>query len=225
MKDGLLARNPADAATPPTAKEAAAPEMHPWTAEQLGVFLDWSRDNSENHAAWWVLGYTGMRRGELLALRWRDIDLDAGTIRVRRSVGVVKHHGQAREIVEGSTKTAKPRTVDIDPDTVAVLRAWKKARGEMAFQLAQSTPLAFGNLEGRFRDPETFSKVFKTAQRLCARELGEAALPAIRLHDLRHSHATDLLIAGTPVHVVSERLGHASAIVTLNTYAHVVPGS
>ncbi|WP_300610601.1 hypothetical protein [Trebonia sp.] len=75
-------------------------------------------------------------RCELLALRWRDVDLDAATVSVRRSVGVVKHLGQAREIREGTTKTAGPRVIDIDTATVAVLRAWKRERGLMAFQLA-----------------------------------------------------------------------------------------
>jgi len=84
-----------------------------------------------------VLAYTGIRRGELLALRWQDIDLDAATVSVRRSVGVIKHKGAAREIREGDTKTARPRTIDIDPATVAVLRAWKRERGLMALQLAQ----------------------------------------------------------------------------------------
>ena len=82
---GLLPANPAAKAHPPTAKQAQAPEMHPWTAPQLATFLAWSREHSELHAAWHVLAMTGMRRGELLALRWRDADLDAGTITVRRS--------------------------------------------------------------------------------------------------------------------------------------------
>jgi integrase len=67
---------------------------------------------------------TGMRRGELPALRWRDADLDAATIRVRRSVGVVKTFGEPEEITEGPTKTNKPRVIDLDPGTVVVLRTW-----------------------------------------------------------------------------------------------------
>jgi integrase len=225
VKTRRLARNPAADASPPTAKQAKAPEMHPWTASQLAVFLGWSRDNSQNHALWHVLAYTGMRRGELLALRWQDIDLNAATVSVRRSVSAIKHKGAAREIREGDTKTARPRTIDIDPATVAVLRAWKRERGLMAFQLAQDQALAFGNHAGQFRDPETFSKVFKRTQRRCAQALGDATPPEIRLHDLRHTHATILLTAREPVHVVSARLGHTSAVVTMMVYAHVLPGS
>jgi integrase len=220
----LLDRNPNAKANPPTAKEAKPPEMHPWTAGQLRAFLDWSRDNSVNHAPWYVLAYTGMRRGELLALRWRDIDLDAGTISVRRSVGVVKHKGKPRQIREGDTKTARPRVIDVDPATVAILRAWKRERGSMALQLAQDKALVFSNHEGKFRDPETFSKVFKDTQARCARTLGDGAPPVIRLHDLRHTHATILLRDRENVKVVSERLGHASVTVTLGIYAHVMPG-
>jgi integrase len=220
----LLDRNPNAKAKPPTAKEAKPPEMHPWSAEQLRAFLDWSRDNSVNHALWCVLAYTGMRRGELLALRWRDIDLDAGTVSVRRSVGVIKHKGQPRQVKEGDTKTARPRVVDLDPATVAILRAWKRARGSLALQLAQDKALAFGNHEGVFRDPETFSRVFRDTQARCARMLGDDAPPAIRLHDLRHTHATILLRDRENVKVVSERLGHTSVTTTLRIYSHVMPG-
>lgn len=220
----LLERNPAAKAKPPTARQATAPEMHPWSADQLRVFLDWSADHSQVHAAWYTLAYTGMRRGELLALRWRDIDLDAGTITIRRSVGVVKHKGQPEQITEGGTKTLRPRVIDIEPATVAVLRAWKSKRGAIGLHLARGGSVVFGNIEGGFRHPETFSRVFRDTQARCARMLGEDAPPAIRLHDLRHSHATILLRARENVKVVSERLGHASVTVTLGIYAHVLPG-
>ncbi len=225
---GLLVKNPADKAKPPTAKEAKPPEMDPWSAAQLRVFLDWSKTHSHLHTAWWVLAYTGMRRGELLALRWRDVDLDAGTARVRRSVGVIKVKGQKNRVQEGDTKTAKPRTVDLDEITVAMLRAHKRERGSLALQLARDDALVFGNAEGKHRHPEQFAKTFKSQLARCGKQLAEAeqdAPPEIRLHDLRHTHATLLLIKGTPVKVVSERLGHSSAVVTMTIYAHVLPGN
>jgi integrase len=115
--------------------------------------------------------------------------------------------------------------IDLDAATVAVLRAHRKARGAMALQLARDDALVFADHEGRHLQPEHFSRTFADSLRRCARQLGAAAPPAIRLHDLRHSHATVLLTAGVPVHVVSQRLGHTSPVVTLTVYAHVVPGS
>ena len=159
VKDGLLLRNPADAATPPTAREAKAPEMQCWTAGQLAAFLGWSAEHSQGRALWYVLAHTGMRRGEALALRWRDADLDGGTLRIRRSAGMVRVAGESAEVTEGDTKSGKPRMIDLDPGTVAVLRAWRKERGSLALQLAQDKALAFGNHEGRFRDPETLSLI------------------------------------------------------------------
>ncbi|MHB1593895.1 MAG: site-specific integrase [Streptosporangiaceae bacterium] len=185
---GMIARNPADPerAKPPTAREARAPEMHPWTAGQLGAFLDWSRDHSQLHAAWHMLAMTGMRRGELLALRWRDIDLDAGTASIRRSAGIVRNAGEGARIEEGPTKTGRPRVIDLDPATVALLRAHRRARGSMALQLARDSALVFGDHEGRHRHPERFSRTFAEALARCAKSLGEDAPPSIRLHDLRH---------------------------------------
>lgn len=224
----LLVKNPADKAKPPTAKEAKPPEMHPWTAVHLRTFLDWSAEHSHLHAAWWLLATTGMRRGELLALRWRDVDLDAGTVRVRRSVGVVRVKGQGARVQEGDTKTAKPRTVDLDETTVALLRAHKRERGGLALTLARDDALVFGDAEGKHRHPERFSRCFKDQLKRCERHMaraGREAPPEIRLHDLRHTHATLLLVGGTPVKVVSERLGHASPVITMNVYAHVLPGN
>ena len=94
VRDGLLLRNPADAASPPRAREARAPEMHPWDAGQLAAFLGWAEKNSQNYPLWHLLSMTGMRRGEALALRWRDADLEAGTLRVRRSAGMVRNAGE-----------------------------------------------------------------------------------------------------------------------------------
>jgi integrase len=166
-----------------------------------------------------VLSMTGMRRGEALALRWRDVNFDAGTVSIRRSAGMVRNAGEGAEVAEGDTKSGKPRVVDLDPGTVAQLRAWRKERASAALQLGRDDALVFGDIEGRHRNPEHVSRQF-------ARDLSRCPeMPPIRLHDLRHTHATILLLAGVPVHVVSQRLGHASPTITLSVYAHVMPGN
>jgi integrase len=157
VRSHRLARNPAATATPPSARQARAPEMHPWDAAQLAAFLGWSAEKSQLHAAWTLLAMTGMRRGEALALRWRDVDLDAATVSVRRSAGVVRVKGEGAEIAEGGTKSGKPRVIDLDAATVAVLRAHRKARGGMALQLARDDALVFGDHEGRHLHPERFT--------------------------------------------------------------------
>jgi len=220
----LLLRNRAAKAKPPTAKQAAPPEMHPWSASQLAAFLCWSRENSPLHAAWWLLAMTGMRRGELLALRWRDIDLDAGTIAIRRSAGIIRNKGKGAAVVEGPTKTNKPRVIDIDAETVTLLRAWKRERGTLALTLARDDSLAFGDLEGRHLHPERFSRMFRATLTRCRKQFGDGASAEIRLHDLRHTHATLLLRDREPIKTVSERLGHSSVVVTLGVYGHVMPG-
>jgi integrase len=224
VRDGRLPVNPADRANPPTAKQARAPEMHTWTAEQLRAFLTWSAEHSDLHIAWLTLATTGMRRGELLALRWRDIDLDGRTVSIRRSVGVVKTTGESQRLEEGATKTGKSRVVDLDEQTAGALRAWRVERAGLSLALVRDDATVFGDHEGRHRNPESFSRSFAAAVRWCQQELGDVGPPAIRLHDLRHTCATLMLLSGEPVKVVSERLGHASPSITLGVYAHVTPG-
>ena len=220
-----LAHNPASAATPPSAKEARPPEIHPWNARQLAAFGEWAREHADNYALWHTLAMTGARRGEALALRWRDIDLDAATVSIRRSAGMIRNAGESAAVVEGTTKSGKPRVVDLDAATVAVLRSRKRDRGELALQLARPDALVFGDIEGQHRNPEHVSRQFARDVERCRQAIGAGLLPVIRLHDLRHTHATLLLAKGVPVKVVSERLGHASPTITLTVYAHVMPGN
>lgn len=225
VKHGRLAVNPTDRSTPPSPSQARPPEMHAWTAPELARFLRWADDHDSDMAmAWRLLAFTGMRRGEALALRWRDVDLDAGRVAVRRSVGVVKDKGKGEQLVEGTTKTGQSRVVDLDAGTVAALRAYRAVRGSVALDLVRDTALVLGALGGSHRHPERFSRQFVAHVVQARRALGVEQLPVIRLHDLRHTPATLLLAAGEPVKVVSERLGHANATITLTVYQHVHPG-
>jgi integrase len=196
-----------------------------WTAPELGRFLRWADVQDPDLAMGWrLLAATGMRRGEALALRWRDVDLDAGRLAVRRSVGVVKAKGAGGQVVEGPTKTSRSRVVDLDAGTAAALRAYQAGRGLLALDLVRDSALVLSNLDGTHRHPERFSRRFAGQVAQARKALGEEQLPAIRLHDLCHTHATLLLVDGVPVRVVSERLGHASATITLTVYQHVHPG-
>ncbi|MGO9671190.1 MAG: tyrosine-type recombinase/integrase, partial [Streptosporangiaceae bacterium] len=141
------------------------------------------------------------------------------------SAGMVRNAGESAEVAEGDTKSGKPRVVDLDAATVAVLRAHRKDRGGLALQLVRDDALVFGDIEGRHRNPEHVSRQFARDVVRCQAAIGAEAVPVIRTHDLRHTHATVLLLAGVPVHVVSQRLGHASPVVTLTVYAHVMPGN
>jgi integrase len=225
VRNGRLAINPADKADPPSAGEATAPEMQVWTGEQLAAFLSWSRDGSDElYPAWLLLSMTGMRRGEALALQWRDIDYDAGTISVRRSATLLKVHGGGERTLVRPPKSGKARVVDVDPQTLAVLRAHRSALASISLGLARDDAYVLGDLAGQIRHPERFSRIFRNRLAQARTELGPDELRTIRLYDLRHTHATLLLKAGVPVKVVSERLGHSSAMITLSVYTHTLPG-
>jgi integrase len=225
VRDGLLLANPADRAKPPAAREAKSPEVHPWTAQQLATFLAWADEYGRPDAvAWRALAFTGMRRGELLALRWRDLDLDAARLSIRRSVGLVHRKGTPAELVEGPTKSGRERVVDLDPQTVEALRRYRVARAGLSLMLARDDAIIFGDLEGHHQHPGRFTRHFSEALARCARDLGEQAPPQIRVHDLRHSHASLMLAVGVPIKVVSERLGHSTVTITMEIYQHVMPG-
>jgi integrase len=205
--------NPGDAADQP---RTAAPEMKAWSSADLGRFID-ATAGERDGAVWRLLATTGMRRGELLGLRWGDVDFDGRTVTVRQTVTMV---GERPEL--GTPKSAAGhRRLSLDAATVAALRAWKAAqtaeRLVMGAGWQGGHDLVVTEPDGSPVHPQVFSRRFGAVVR-------RAELPTIRLHDVRHSYATAALAAGVPVKVLSKRLGHADIAVTLRVYAHVMPG-
>jgi len=215
-RKGLVARNVARLASPPSSTAARAPEMVAWSPSEMRTFLTTNADH--HHAALWRLtAATGLRRGEVCGLRWEDLDLDRAVVRVRRTM-LVSGNG----VVIGQPKTRRSRrTIDLDAGTAAMLRAHRTEQVQQRLLVGagySDQGLVFAMPDGQPWQPGAVSRAFDRRVR-AMREL-----PRIRLHDLRHSHASHLLAAGVNVKVVSERLGHSSVGFTLDVYAHVMPG-
>jgi integrase len=209
---GLLPRNPARSAKAP---KPPKPEMAVWEVEQAQRFLA-SVSEDRLYALWLLMLTTGLRRAEVAGLRWSDIDLAAGTIAVRSTRVAVDF-----EVVVSEPKTAKGRrSVALDGLTVQVLRAHRKAQlveRVRAGPVWHDTGFVFVREDGVPYHPERITMIFK-------RRVADAAVPRIRLHDLRHTAATLALAAGIHPKIVQERLGHSSINITLDTYSHVVQG-
>jgi len=208
-----LATNPADSADQP---RNATPEQQAWTGDQLRRFVE-AASTDRCAALWRLLATTGMRRGELLGLRWQDVDLDTGTVTVRHTMTMVG----GRPAV-GTPKTAAGvRRVALDAGTTAALRSWRKQQNADRLLMGSGWQNTLGLIsteaDGTPIHPQVMSRRFRAI-------VAAAGLPAIRFHDVRHTYATAALAAGVPVKVLSSRLGHADVSVTLRIYAHVLPG-
>jgi len=224
VDDGYLASNQARRSRivkPPTSKRirAEAPEVETWTAAQLAAFLAWDRDvyRDDLHMLWLVIAMTGMRRGEALALKWSDVNLDARRISVRRATdyttaGVVK-----------STKTGQSRVIDIDDELVAALRKWRTLRGSINLAFAAQTGWVFGDVNGSLYTPKNITARWEVRVKAAQRSEHLRGLPHLSIKGLRHTHATILLEGGTHAKVVQERLGHSNIATTMNIYSHVTP--
>ena len=214
---GYVARNVVDLVRSPRMRQV---EMHTLDLEQSRTLLAAAR--GERLEALYVLALTtGMREGELLALRWRDVDLDGASLQVRGTLAYLK--GEGWHI--GQPKTARSRRrIDLSNEVVMALRRHKlrqaeerKAAGDVWGHGVACADLVFCNEIGGPIDGRNLR------QRSFRRALTQANLPAIRFHDLRHTAATLMLLQGIHPKVVSERLGHSSVALTLDRYSHVLP--
>jgi integrase len=207
----LLDVNTAAAIQPPRAERT-----HPTVPDSVTVtrILDAAR-GTRLHVPLVIAATTGMRRGEFLALRWGQLDLDAGLARVVASLQVVA--GEFR-FMEPKTDRAR-RTVALPPVTVELLRRHRKEQTERRLLLGeawQDFDLVMDRGDGGPLSPDALSRSF---YRL-VRSIG---LPGLRLHDLRHAYATTLLVAGVHPKIASEALGHSSVAFTMDVYSHVLP--
>ncbi|MBN1461006.1 MAG: site-specific integrase [Armatimonadetes bacterium] len=237
---GLVGRNQSEFVRPPRLKKLR--EMQIWTPEQIRDFLGGIRAE-RLYAMWLTFATTGMRRGEVAGLRWADFHAERLEV---RQILVPLEHG----VITSEPKTAKSRrTVPLDSQTAAALREWRTRQGWERKKWSEAwteTGLIFTRENGKAYHPQSLTDAFLRLQaahnealRTKARETWTREglpldkwpeeekrlplLPRIRLHELRHSWATAALRAGINPKVVSERLGHATVAITLDTYSSVLP--
>ena len=220
MSNGLIAFNPVVRVKRP--KVAKADDIKSLSIEQARALVDAASTNQRNRPdeeprygrAVRLLLLTGLRRGELLALRWSDVDLERAEATVRGSL--VRQGGA---LVVSTPKTAgSRRTVALSPSAVALLKAQKSAQAADKLKAAniwEDSGLIFTTETGAPVDPRNLLRAVATAARA-------AELPDwVGVHTLRHTYATQALLNGVPIHVVSRSLGHSSIAITADTYGHL----
>ncbi len=209
LKAGKVLRNVCTLVDPPAKAQL---ELRPLTADEVGIFLD-SVAGSRDAPLYTVAIATGLRQGELLALRWEDIDLEAGTLTVRHTRD--RHTGA---LGEPKTERAK-RTLRLGVEVVSALRTQRRRQLEervAAGSRWQETDAVFATSLGGPLDAANVLHAFQRA-------VVAAGLPHQRFHDLRHACATLLLEQGEELGVVSKVLGHANVATTADVYAHLTP--
>ena len=218
VRHRLIQVNPATMVELPSHPAGEAPKVkemvRAWDAMQVRTFVEAVEEEPFGPLFTLALN-TGLRRGELLGLRWSDIDLDGAVMNVRNNR--VRLEGRTGQ---GTPKSGKVRSFKLDPMTLQLLRDLRRLQAEqrLAWPGVWGNPddLVFAHEDGRPIAPDHVTKTFR-------RLVDALGLPPIRLHDCRHTYATLALQAGAPVKVVSERLGHATVAFTLDIYGHVLP--
>jgi integrase len=213
LKRQLIYRNPCQAVSAPKANKR---ELNPPDAQAIQRLLETAND-TEYYELLYTAFYTGLRRNEALALRWRDVDLNEASISVGRSL----YRAKGGLSTYQAPKTAKSRRlVSLTPSSVLVLRALRERQGTDG--LLQGYAVNDDTLVFRYRNgnPMLSRAVSGAFKKLVHR----AGLEGYRFHDTRHAHATLMLRQGVHPKIVQERLGHATVAITLDIYSHVTPG-
>lgn len=207
-KRRLTSENVAGLVDPPRHQKQ---EMKTWTADELRTFLSFV-EHDTMYPALLLSAMTGMRRGEVLGLRWEDVDFNTGRI------AIVRQLTTGLQLAELKPSRSR-RSVPLDPRTLAVLRTHRVRQAERRLASGSAWPsnnLVFTTQAGLPLHPDTYTHLFD-------RRRTEVGLRHIRLHDLRHTYATLSMAIGTSGKVVSEILGHSSFTFTVDTYSHVTP--
>ena len=212
---GVIRDNPADYAKAPKAPDQETQMLQPEQAREL---LDRLRGHPLYLLASLALA-TGMRRNEILALRWRDIDLDAGRLTIEQSLEQTRAHG----IRIKAPKTRKGRrTISLPASTVTELRGHWRAQQEQRLALGMGRAPADGPVlatyDGKPQSPNAVTKAWPVA-------MTAIGMSGVTLHSLRHTHASMLIASGMDILTVSRRLGHSSPTITLSVYGHLVSGT
>ena len=213
VKMGLAVKNAGKLVEPPRVPRVTMNTLSP---EEVLRFLDAAKD-TDYYVYFATLLYTGLRRGELLALRWRNLDLRRATLTV---VETGHKLSDGRYIIKEPKTPQSRRTVSLPASLVELFKAYRADQELWRIHLEVSLDpddFVFIRPDGRPINPNAVTLAFR-------RVIKKGGLKHVRVHDLRHTHATLMLKAGVHPKVVSERLGHANIGITLDTYSHVLPG-
>jgi integrase len=211
---GIIRDNPAELAKPAKAPDRETPMLQP---DQAAALLERLRGKPLYLLASLALG-TGMRRNEMLALRWQDIDLVAGRLTIEQSLEQTAAHGIR---TKGPKTKHGRRTISLPAHLVAELRQhWREQQeqrlGMGLGKVLESAPV-FAAVDGRHLSPNAITKAWPLA-------MAGIGMPAVRLHSLRHTHASMLIASGMDILTISRRLGHSSPTITLGVYGHLIHG-
>ncbi|WP_062225700.1 tyrosine-type recombinase/integrase [Aureimonas frigidaquae] len=207
----MIAKNPAALSKPPKVERKA---MSAYGAATTAQLLDAVR-GTRIYVPVLLAVMCGLRRGEIVAMRWANVDLEG------RRLAVVETAEQTKgEVRRKETKSGRGRVIDLSASTVEELRKHRVAQAEEQLQLGirpDDNSFVVAQIDGKPLQPNSLTHEW-------TRILAKTALPRIRFHDLRHSHATQMLAAGIHPKVAQERLGHSTIAITLDIYSHVMPG-
>jgi integrase len=219
----IIAVNPCDRVKPPRARRK---ELRTWNRDEVRRFLVCAADDVYS-PLWQIALATGMRRGELLGVRWQDIDLARGTLTVQQAVTLLND----KAIIQQPKSAASRRTVRLPSHCIAALRAHKDRHAFGATQRAsgdETSDLVFTSATGGIIHPRNLIRNFaliveEEEKRRLAERPDDTPLRRIRFHDLRHTFATLSLSGGADIKTVSTRLGHSGIAITGDVYSHVTP--